>query len=98
VIIAFESPVFFAPTDEDQFFSWLKSLPEFESINGAGTTLYLGLGQPVHPETIRQLLVIFRRWHLDIVPLLPLRSPETIGYVLWGAGAEEAAARMLRRM
>ncbi|MNV76062.1 hypothetical protein D3C71_1693930 [compost metagenome] len=93
MIISFEGPVFFSSMDEDHFLDWLRSLPEFQSINGAGTILELGLSQPVQPETIRELLVIFRRWHLDVAPLLPLRSSESIGFVLWDTGSEEAAVR-----
>jgi hypothetical protein len=92
VIISFEGPVFFAPADEDQFFRWLSSLPEYRTIRGMGTTLELALSHPVQPETVRQLLVIFRRWHVDVTPLLPLRSPETNGFVLWDTALGQAAA------
>ena len=92
MIISFEGPVFFAAADEDQFFRWLSSLPEFQSVRGIGTTLELALGHPVQPETVRQLLVVFRRWHLDVTPLLSLRSPETNGFVLWDTGLGEASA------
>jgi hypothetical protein len=92
VIISFQGPVFFASADEDQFFHWLGSLPEYQAIRGAGTTLALTLSTPVQPETVRQLLVVFRRWHLDVAPLLPLRSPETSGFVLWDTSLGEAAA------
>ena len=92
MIISFEGPVFFASADEDQFFHWLGSLPEHQAIRGTGTTLELTLRTPVQPETVRQLLVIFRRWHLDVAPLLPLRSPETDGFVLWDTALREASA------
>ena len=91
VIISFEGPVFFAAADEDQFFGWLSSLPQFQSVRGVGTTLELTVGYPVEPETVRQLLVIFRRWHLDVTPLLALRSPETYSFVLWDSGVGEAS-------
>lgn len=94
--ISFEGPVLFASTYEDQFFDWLSLLPEFQSIRGTGTNLDLRLSQPVQPETTRQLLVIFRRWHLDIAPLLPLRSSKTTDFVLWDTGTKEAAARALQ--
>jgi hypothetical protein len=92
VIISFEGPVFFAAADEDQFFGWLNSLPEFQSLRGIGTTLDLALSHPVQPETVRQLLVVFRRWHLDVTPLRALRSPETTGFVLWDTGIGDASA------
>ena len=92
MIISFEGPVFFASADEDQFFGWLSSMPEFQSVRGIGTTLELALSHPVQAETVRQLLVVFRRWHLDMTPLQALRSPETNGFVLWDTGLEEASA------
>jgi hypothetical protein len=92
VIISFEGPVSFAAADEDQFFGWLSSLPEFQSVRGIGTTLELALSHPVQPETVRQLLVVFRRWHLGVTPLLALRSPETNGFALWDTGIGEASA------
>jgi hypothetical protein len=92
MIISFEGPVFFASADEDQFFRWLASLPEYQAIRGIGTTLALTLSTPVQPETVRQLLVLFRRWHLDVTPLLALRSPETNGFVLWDTALGEASS------
>ncbi|MCL1636147.1 hypothetical protein M2650_16110 [Luteimonas sp. SX5] len=92
MIISFEGPVFFTSADEDQFFRWLGSLPEYQAIRGTGTTLELTLSTPVQPETVRQLLVIFRRWHLDVAPLLTLRSPETNAFVLWDTALAEASA------
>jgi len=83
VIISFEGPRFFAAADEDCFFRWLASLPEYKGIRGAGTTLELTLHTPVSTDTVRQLLVIFRRWHINVTPLMPLRSPETSNMVLW---------------
>ena len=83
MIISFEGPTFFAPADEDCFFRWLASLPGYKDIRGAGTTLELTLDDPVEPDTVLQLLVIFRRWLIDISPLLSLRSSETSHLWLW---------------
>lgn len=88
MIISFAGPVFYAPADEDQFFRWLSSLPEYQSIRGVGKELKLSLSYPVGPETVRQLLVIFLRWKLSVTPLLPLRSPETSSFLLWGVPLE----------
>lgn len=92
MIISFEGPVFFVSADEDQFFRWLASLPEHQAIRGVGTTLELTLSTPARPETVQQLLVIFRRWQLDVTPLLPLRSPKTNGFVLWNTSLGEASS------
>ena len=92
MIISFEGPVFFAQADEDHFFGWLGSLPEHESIRGVGTTLELTLSSRVQPETVQQLLIVFRRWGLGVTPLLSLRSPETEGFTLWDTPLAEASA------
>lgn len=89
--ISFEGPVFFASADEDQFFHWLRSLPEYQSIRGEGLELTLALSDPVQAETVRQLLVIFYRWKLDVTPLLPLRTSETSDFSLWDAPIEPRA-------
>jgi hypothetical protein len=95
MIISFEGPIFYAQADEDQFFGWLRLLPEYQEVRGVGTTLHLSLNAPVNPESVRQLLVIFRRWGLAIDPLLPLRSAETDDFALWDTsigGASRAEA------
>ena len=91
VVISFEGPTFFAPADEDTFFRWLASLPEYKDLRGAGTTLELTLDSPVGPDTVRQLLVIFRRWLIDVAPLLPLRSPDTNTLALWDTALDGAS-------
>ena len=97
MIISFEGPVFFSPADENHFFSWLGSLPEFQSINGFATTLELELRPPVQADSVRQLLVVFHRWHLDTTKLVALRSPETDGFVLWSATIETVLAQRLQK-
>ncbi|TAA43456.1 hypothetical protein [Pseudoxanthomonas winnipegensis] len=85
MIISFDGPTFYAQADEDQFFGWLNSLDEFQDLRGVGRTLNLSLKEPVGPESVRQLLVIFRRWRLAIDPLLPLRTTQTTSFALWDA-------------
>lgn len=93
MLIAFEGPLFFAAQDEDQFFGWLYSVPEFKDIVGAGTTLNLELTPPVSAETVKQLLVVFRRWCIDPQALLCLRSPETDSFMLWDTSLQEASSK-----
>ncbi len=92
VIISFKGPTFFASEDEDQFFGWLYSLPEYKDIRGRGTTLDLELTHPVSADTVRQLLILFHRWCIDLGPLLPLRSPVTDSFVLWDTSLREASS------
>jgi hypothetical protein len=83
VIISFEGPRFFGQADEDHFFQWLYSLPEYHDVRGVGTTLHLTLATPIQSETVRQLLVIFRRWRISTEPLAALRTRETSRFALW---------------
>jgi len=83
VIISFEGPTFFAAADEEYFFRWLASLPGYKDIRGTGTILDLTLDEPIASDAVLQLLVILRRWRIDITPLMPLRSPETSHLSLW---------------
>ena len=89
MIISFEGPAFFAAADEDQFFGWLASLPEYRGVQGVGTTLQLELTATVSPDSVRQLVIIFRRWHVDLLSLQPLRSADTDNFVLWGTALGE---------
>ncbi len=89
--IIFSGPRFFAQADEDRFFGWLYALPEYQIVRGISTDLEITLATPVSPETVRQLLVLFRRWCLDPAPLLPLRSAETAGLVLWDTPIHQAS-------
>jgi hypothetical protein len=92
MVISFEGPTFFAPEDEDQFFGWLYSLPEYKNIVGIGTTLELELASPVSADTVRQLVVLFRRWCIDPRPLISLRSAETDNFALWDTSLQEAVS------
>ena len=91
MLISFQGPEFFSQPDEDQFFRWLASLPEYKDVRGVGTAVELSLTAPVQAETVMLLLVIFHRWHVDVKPLLVLRSPETDGFVLWDTALGEAS-------
>ncbi len=93
MIVSFQSPTFFAPADEDQFFGWLYSLPEYENVRGKGTVLDLHLASPVSADTVQQLLVVFHRWSIDPEPLLPLRSRETAHLALWDSAVRKTPAR-----
>ena len=92
MIISFEGPTFFAPEDEDQFFGWLYSLPEYKKIVGTGTTLDLEMASPVSAATVRQLLVLFCRWCIGPSPLVSLRSAETDNFVLWDIPLQAASS------
>ena len=93
--ISFEGPIFFSPADEDRFFNWLYSLSAFEKVVGSGTALHLHLREPIDLDTVQQLLILFRRWCVDIAPLLPLKSPSTARFTLWDTELTEASRSFL---
>ncbi|WP_145985409.1 hypothetical protein [Marilutibacter maris] len=88
--ISFDGPTFFAQEDENRFFNWIYALPAYEEIRGRGTMLDLKLCDPVDVDTTTQLLVIFRRWRIDVEPLLPLKTGEVAGHALWESDLVEA--------
>ncbi|PBJ81602.1 hypothetical protein CMZ84_15555 [Lysobacteraceae bacterium NML93-0399] len=88
--IIFGGPTFFTQADEDRFFGWLQALPECRDVRGVGTDLEVSLSTPISPDTVQQMLMLFRRWCLDPAPLLPLRSPETASFVLWDTSLQQA--------
>src|SRR5262245_1309896 len=91
--VVIDGPWYFAQADEDRFFEWIYSLPAYKNVEGRGTKLHLTLGDPVDDETIKQLLVICRRWHIDISPLAPLRRRSNERFVLWRQDLATAASR-----
>ncbi len=92
MIISFEGPTFFAPEDEDHFFGWIYSLPEYKNIVGTGTTVDLELVAPVSADTVRQLLILFCRWCIGPDALISLRSAETDNFALWDASLQHASS------
>jgi hypothetical protein len=72
--IVFKGPTFYCKEDEDQFFNWLYSIPAFKEVVGQGVELHLSLKEEVDQNSLEQLLVIFKRWELEIKSLSQLRE------------------------
>ena len=72
--IRFEGPTFFDPIDEDKFFEWIYSLPNYEKIIGKGIELELNLNEPIKQTTIDQIFIIFKRWDLDFSSLVGFQA------------------------
>lgn len=89
--IIFKGPTFFAQEDENHFFEWIYALPSYLNITGKGLDLHLELKEPVDKETVEQLLIIFRRWNVDVASLKSLRSEKNKGFILWEVDLTEAA-------
>lgn len=91
--ITIEGPVFFAQEDENRFFEWIYSLRAYDKVVGEGTDLRISLREPVDDESVRQLLVLCRRWCIDIQPLRQLRRPSNERLVLWEKNIIQASNR-----
>jgi len=83
VEIIIEGPSFYAQEDEDLFFSCIYGLPGFEQVRGQGTQLKIEISEPVTDEAIVKLLVLCRRWSIDVMPLLDLRRESNQTLSLW---------------
>ncbi|ELA3118073.1 hypothetical protein ACA689_004201 [Vibrio vulnificus] len=67
--IIFQGPTFWLSEDEDKFFEWIYSLPNYKAITGCGLDLNLELSTPIEQSTVNQLFIIFKRWEIDFSPL-----------------------------
>ncbi|WP_198781125.1 MULTISPECIES: hypothetical protein [Shewanella] len=72
--ITVKGPSFWCQEDEDKFFEWIYSLPNYQSVTGRGLDLIIELNEPVSQSTINQLFVLFKRWELDFNSLAPLKN------------------------
>ncbi|MGL4835104.1 MAG: hypothetical protein ACRCXH_11880 [Shewanella sp.] len=72
--ITVKGPRFWCQEDEDKFFEWIYSLPNYQSVTGRGLDLIIELNEPVSQSTINQLFVLFKRWELDFNALAPLNN------------------------
>lgn len=80
--IIIEGPVFFSQEDESRFFDWLNLLPGFKKVVGEGEYLHLHFNEPLADEAIRQVLIICRRWGIDITPLRGFKTPSNEQFIL----------------
>jgi hypothetical protein len=67
---------YYAPGDEAAFFEWLRKIPAVESIGGEGDTLDIVVSRPVDPDSLRELLALFRRYDIELAQLGQLDNPE----------------------
>lgn len=81
--IIIEGPSFYAQEDEDLFFSGIYGLPGFEQVRGQGTQLKIEIAEPVKDEAIVKLVVLCRRWSIDVAPLLNFRRESNQALLLW---------------
>jgi len=81
--VIIEGPSFYDQEDENIFFNCLYSLPEYEEVIGKGLNLHIKLKESVSDETIKQLVIICRRWKINIQPLKTLHRSSNSKLSLW---------------
>ena len=69
-----EPPLWFAYSDEKNFFGWLESIPSVGKVVGTGKGLELQLKDPVDDESLRDLIALLTRYGLDRSVLAPLAT------------------------
>ena len=57
--------MWFAYSDERNFFGWLESIPSVVKVVGTGRGLELQLKEPVDDESLRDLIALLTRYNLD---------------------------------
>ena len=81
--VVIEGPTYYDKEDEAIFFACLYSLPDYKEVIGKGRKLHIQLKEPVTEKTIIQLLILCRRWRIDIAPLLKFRHSSNNDIGLW---------------
>ncbi len=81
--ITIQGPTFYASQDEELFFSCIYQLPGYQGVVGQGTDLQISFADPLSEETVMRLLVILRRWGVDIGPLKGYESRTKSKTTLW---------------
>lgn len=66
--------MWFAYSDEKNFFGWLESIPSVVKVVGLGRTLELRLKEPVDDESLRDLIALLTRYNLDCTALAVLAT------------------------
>lgn len=64
-----ESVRYYSQQDEDSFFYRLKALPEVRDIYGSGRCLYIKCDTSLADDSLRELVAIFFRYHVDTAQL-----------------------------
>ena len=81
--ITIEGPTFYDRVDENIFFECLYSLPSFKEVKGYGVELTIIFASEPEEEAIIKLLVICRRWGININPLNMYKSRFNPECFLW---------------
>ena len=85
--VIIESPSFYDEEDENVFFNCIYALPGFVTVKGRGINLLISFSEPITNEAIKQLVVICRRWNIDISTLLSYKNESNDYLELWYSNA-----------
>ncbi len=81
--ITIEGPSFYDQEDENVFFDCIYRLPSFVEVRGFGMELTITFEVEPTEEIIIRLLVICRRWGIDISPLKDFENKYKSACFLW---------------
>jgi len=81
--ITINGPMFYHEEDENLFFSVIYKLPGFKEVTGAGRELKISFTQDISNEAVMQLLVLCRRWGIEIKPLNKFKNELNSNSTLW---------------
>jgi hypothetical protein len=81
--LTIKGPAFYAQEDEDLFSSCIYGLPNFKQVWGRGLHLDIEFSEPPTDEAIVKLVIICRRWSIDVSPLFKLRRASNQDFSLW---------------
>lgn len=57
---------FFSYEDEKRFFGWLEEIPAVKYVTGGTNGLAITIDDPIDDESLRELIAIYARYHLDM--------------------------------
>lgn len=81
--ITIDGPSFYDQEDENIFFGCIYGLPLFVEVKGHGIKLTITFEKDLPEEIILKLLVICRRWGIDITPLKPYKEKYKSESYMW---------------
>ena len=88
--LIFEGPVFFSPDDEAAFFHWLSPIESIAEVRGQHRQLHVQFKHAPTDDEVSSLLVLFRRWQIDLSALEPFQTEQNGHHILWRKSIAEA--------
>jgi hypothetical protein len=67
--------IYYAPGDEAAFFFWLDSIKAIRKVVGVGDSLQLHVASRLPDKALRELLILFYRYRIDMTQLAQFKSP-----------------------